>query len=215
MKKLLISFAALVLSLIGLARLTNSVQAETTTNPGQSIITNLEKGANNGKLQINDADLNQARNYVNSAQTTITQAQADAVNADINHAREIIDVYAPSATSYSEVGQRLSASKKEALRQTVYHAAKQLSLTVTFGQGDANGSSDTTDSNVADETSTATANATDSNIAPTITDKQGKVIYEPASTTGSNGTTIIALGLILSLLAGGFYLTRKYQRTTD
>lgn len=224
MKKILFAFISLAMMLSGFSFFQTTALA---TSPGESIIVNLKKGANNGQLMVNEADLNQAINYVHTAE--ITEKQADQVNQTINQARQLIDVYAPRATTYSEVGAALSATQKKRLRNLVYDAARTLSLTVSFGQTDSNTSVTPTDQTVDSKDTGATpTTATDSNVVPTLTDKAGRVVYQPASTAGNNGATTIVkqtgstyvgpviVGILLFGLAFvGVYLTKRYQQVQD
>lgn len=225
MKKLLFNFVSLAMLLLGVCLISQPVAAA--TDPGQSIIQNLQKGANNGALKVNEVDLNQATNYVRTAKITANQAKI--VNQNIDQARQLIDVYAPRATNYSEVGTALSSAQKERLRQMVYRAAQALSLTVSFGQPDSSTSANVTNQDDAADSKNTGAlptSDTDSNVAPTLTDKAGRVVYQPASTTGnSNGATTIVkqtggsyfstylvVGILIALLGAGFYWTRKPQK---
>lgn len=253
MKKILIGFICTLAALLSLTAFHQTAQAA--TNPGLSVVANLEKGANAGKLKVNASDLNQVRNYVNSSKAAVTQYQADVANDGIDQIRGIIEnSAAKKATTYTQVAELLNSSQKNQIRQIVYAVAKKLGLSVMFGQGtnaltganttttneaDATDGSGTTDgSNTTDGTKDATTSGDaasdgttaattdgDGSLAPTITDKNGKVVYQPASTTGSGtGTTvvkqtgrsyltsIITLASLVVLAGLGLFLAKRNQR---
>ncbi|MCD2255868.1 collagen-like protein [Agrilactobacillus fermenti] len=263
MKRFMMGFVLAVVACISFGLLNGQVSAAS-NSAGQSIIKNLENGANGGKLKVNDSDLNQVRNYVNSGKTTVTQDQANIANNAINEVRGIVESAAPDARTYTQAVEKLSADQKTQIRNIVYKAARALGLSVMFNQGTAGNSSNDTTGTGADTPNDTAGNAangtpgadgtngsngtngkngtngvagetgangvngtngTDGSLMPTLTDRAGNVVYQPASPNGSNGTgtivkqtgndyliSIISFLAILAVAGLGYGLIRKNQR---